>query len=203
LNTECGHSTFSVWKGQQKFNIDTDLEIAPMVQYYAKWIREGKLKPSSDWNKDLKVTFTCQDPCQQVRKSFGDPLAEDLRFVIKECVGEENFIDMQPNYSNNFCCGGGGGYLQSGFNEERLKYGEIKKDQIVATGADYCVTPCHNCHDQVHKLADHYECKYHTIHLWTLLAFALGVLGGKERMYLGPDLKELNMPEGEELEEEY
>jgi hypothetical protein len=29
------------------------------------------------------------------------------------------------------------------------------------------------------------------------------VLGGKERMYLGPDLKELNMPEGEELEEEY
>ena len=198
LNTECGHSTFSVWKGQQRFNIETDLEIAPMVHYYAKWIREGKLKPSSDWNKELKVTFTVQDPCQQVRKSFGDPLAEDLRFVVKTCVGEENFIDMAPNYSNNFCCGGGGGYLQSGYNEERLKYGEIKKDQILATNADYCVTPCHNCHDQIHKLADHYECKYHTLHLWTLICLALGVLGEGERQYLGPDLAEVNMPETEE-----
>ncbi|WP_321493409.1 (Fe-S)-binding protein [uncultured Desulfobacter sp.] len=203
LNTECGHSTYSIWQGQKRYNIETKLEIAPMVQYYAKWIREGKLKPSSDWNKDLKVTFTCQDPCQQVRKSFGDPLAEDLRFIIKACVGEENFIDMQPNYSNNFCCGGGGGYLQSGYNEQRLKYGEIKKDQILATGAAYCVTPCHNCHDQIHKLAEHYECEYHTIHLWTLIAFSLGVLGATERLYLGPDLKPLNMPEGQELEDEY
>ena len=203
LNTECGHSTFSVWKGQQKYGIETDLEIAPMVMYYAKWMREGKLKPSSDWNKDLKIKFTVQDPCQQVRKSFGDALAEDLRFVVKACVGEENFIDMAPKYSNNFCCGGGGGYLQSGYNEQRLKYGEIKKDQIVATGAEYCITPCHNCHDQIHKLADHYECHYHVMHLWTLICFALGVLGGKERKYLGPDMKLLNMPEGQELDEDF
>jgi hypothetical protein len=31
-----------------------------------------------------------------VRKSFGDPVAEDLRFVVKAVVGEENFIDMTP-----------------------------------------------------------------------------------------------------------
>jgi Fe-S oxidoreductase len=85
-----------------------------------QWIREGKLKVSSDWNKDLKIKFTVQDPCQIVRKSFGDPVAEDLRFVVKSVVGEENFIDMQPNRSNNFCCGGGGGFLQSGFKEQRL-----------------------------------------------------------------------------------
>jgi hypothetical protein len=36
--------------------------------------------------------------------------------------------------------------------------------------------------------------------LWTLLAFALGVLGEGERQYLGPDLAELNMPEGAEDE---
>jgi Fe-S oxidoreductase len=54
-----------------------------------------------------------------VRKSFGDPVAEDLRFVVKKVVGEENFIDMYPNRSNNFCCGGGGGFLQSGYPDER------------------------------------------------------------------------------------
>jgi Fe-S oxidoreductase len=195
LNTECGHSTFSVWMGQQRFGIETDVKIDPIVPYYAKWIREGKLKVSSDWNKDLGIKFTVQDPCQQVRKSFGDPLAEDLRFVVKCCVGEENFIDMTPNRSNNYCCGGGGGYLQSGYNEARLKFGEIKKNQILATGADYCVTPCHNCHDQIHKLADHYEdAHYHTIHLWTLIAFAMGVLAESERTYLGDDLVEVNLP---------
>jgi hypothetical protein len=31
-----------------------------------------------------QIKFTVQDPCQLVRKSFGDPVAEDLRFVVKE-----------------------------------------------------------------------------------------------------------------------
>lgn len=81
LNTECGHSSYSVWMGQKRHKIDTQLEIAPMVPYYAKWIREGKLKVNSKWNADLKVKFTVQDPCNQVRKGWGDPLADDLRFV--------------------------------------------------------------------------------------------------------------------------
>ena len=57
--------------------------------------------------------------------------------MVKSVVGEENFIDMQPNRSNNFCCGGGGGFLQSGYKEERLEFGRLKDIQIQATGADY------------------------------------------------------------------
>ena len=72
---------------------------------------------NSAWNKDLKIKFTVQDPCQIVRKSYGDPIAEDLRFVVKSVVGEENFIDMTPNRSNNYCCGGGG-FLQAGLKDE-------------------------------------------------------------------------------------
>ncbi|BBO82382.1 oxidoreductase [Desulfosarcina ovata subsp. sediminis] len=194
LNTECGHATYAVWMGVQRHKIKTDLEIAPIVPYYARWIREGRLNPSSDWNKDMKIKFTCQDPCQQVRKSFGDPLAEDLRFVIKACVGEENFVDMTPNRSNNFCCGGGGGYLQSGYNEARHQYGKIKFDQVMATGAKYVITPCHNCHAQIHDLNDHFNGGYHTIHLWSLLALSLGALADTERVYLGEDLQEVWLP---------
>ncbi|MBW2089924.1 MAG: (Fe-S)-binding protein [Deltaproteobacteria bacterium] len=194
LNTECGHSTYSVWMGAQKYGIKTDLEIAPMVRYYAKWVREGKLKVNSDWNKDLKIRFTVQDPCMQVRKSFGDPLAEDLRYVVKECVGAENFVEMFPNRSDNYCCGGGGGYLQSGYNDARHQYGKLKFNQIMATGAEYVVTPCHNCHAQIHDLSEYYEGGYHVIHLWTLIGLSLGILGENEREYLGPDLKEVNLP---------
>jgi hypothetical protein len=58
------------------------------------------------------------DPRRFLRKSYGDPIAEDLRFVVKSVGREENFIDMRPNRFNNYCCGGGGGgFLQSGYME--------------------------------------------------------------------------------------
>ena len=164
-----------------------------IYEYYAKWIREGKLKVNSDWNKDLKIKFTVQDPCQIVRKAYGDPIAEDLRFVVKSVVGEENFIDMQPNRSNNYCCGGGGGFLQSGFKEQRLAFGKLKDEQIQATGAPYCIAGCHNCHAQIHELSEHYGGGYHVVHLWTLICLSLGVLGPNERAYLGEDLMEVNV----------
>jgi len=108
--------------------------------------------------------------------------------VVKSVVGEENFIDMSPNRSNNFCCGGGGGFLQAGLPEERHAYGKQKFDQIINTRAGYCITPCHNCHAQIHDLSEHFEGGYHTVHLWTLICLAMGNLGENERAYLGPDL---------------
>ena len=164
-----------------------------IYEYYAKWIREGKLKVNADWNKDLKIKFTVQDPCQIIRKSYGDPMAEDLRFVVRSIVGEENFIDMIPNKSNNFCCGGGGGAMQNGFREERRAYGKYKFDQIMATGANYVIAPCHNCHAQIEDIEKIYGGNYHTLHLWTIACLALGVLGENERKYLGPDLENFGL----------
>jgi Fe-S oxidoreductase len=148
---------------------------------------------SADWNKDLKVKFTVQDPCNQVRKTYGDAYAEDLRYVVKRVVGEENFVDMTPNRSNNYCCGGGGGALQAGYAESRRAFGKIKTDQILATGAPYCIAPCHNCHSQIHDLSEHFKGGWHTVHLWTLICLAMGCLGENERAYLGPDLAEVGL----------
>ncbi len=160
---------------------------------YADWIREGKLPVSPDWNKELKIKFTLQDPCQLVRKSFGDKAADDMRYVVKKVVGEDNFIDMFPNKSNNYCCGGGGGFLQSGRKDERRQYGQMKFDQIMETGADYVIAPCHNCHSQIHDLADHHQAKFHTVHLWTLICLSLGILGENERVHLGSDLADFGL----------
>jgi len=110
-------------------------------------------------------------------------------------VGKENFVDMYPNKSNNFCCGGGGGFLQSGFKEERLAYGKIKDTQIQKTGATYCIAACHNCHAQIHELSEHYGGNYHVVHLWSLICLSLGILAPNERTYLGPELQEVNLPE--------
>ncbi|MBF0230208.1 MAG: (Fe-S)-binding protein [Desulfamplus sp.] len=193
INTECGHSFYAVYAALRKFNIPHNFEFRSIVEFYAKWIKEGKLPVNSDWNKDLKIKFTVQDPCNVVRKSLGDYFADELRFVVQTAVGKENLVEMYPNKSNNFCCGGGGGALQAGFTKERQAYGKIKFDQIAQTGADYVVTPCHNCHAQIEDIKHVYDGKYHVIHLWTLLCLSMGILGENERTYLGPDLADFGL----------
>ncbi|PIE73508.1 MAG: oxidoreductase [Deltaproteobacteria bacterium] len=187
LNTECGHSFYAMWNAVDKFGIETDFRLESLITYYARWIREGKLPVNSDWNTE-NLKFTVQDPCMIVRKAYGDRMAEDLRFVAKTLVGEENFIDMQPNRSANYCCGGGGGFLQAGKNEERRIYGKRKFDQIITTGCDYVLTPCHNCHSQMEDIGHFYGGNYRVVHFWTLICLSLGILGENERAYLGPDL---------------
>ena len=48
-----------------RFYPRSDLVITSYSLHYTKLY-------DSDWNKDLKIKFTVQDPCQLVRKSFGD-----------------------------------------------------------------------------------------------------------------------------------
>ena len=174
--------------GMQKFGIKPSFRIESVVRLYARWIREGRLRPSSAWNRERRIRFTVQDPCQLVRKGYGDAAAEDLRFTLAACVGPDNVADMWPNRSANYCCGGGGGFLQSGRAAARRAFGRVKHEQILTTGAPYVVTPCHNCHSQIHDLSEHYGGGYRAVHLWTLLALSLGGLGVNERTYLGPDL---------------
>ncbi len=187
INTECGHSFYTMWKGIEKFGLEADFEAGNLISYYAQWIRQGKLPVNSDWNRD-NLKFTVQDPCQLIRKSSGDPVADDLRFVAKILVGEDNFIDMQPCRSANYCCGGGGGFLQAGMTSERRAYGKRKYDQIITTKADYVLTPCHNCHSQMEDIGKFYGGDYKVVHFWTLICLSLGILGPNERKYLGPDL---------------
>ncbi len=187
VNTECGHSFYTIWKGVERFGLEANFEMGSLVSYYAQWIREGKLPVNSDWNTQ-GLKFTLQDPCQLVRKSIGDPVADDLRFVARKLVGEENFVDMQPCRSANYCCGGGGGFLQAGMKELRHAYGRRKFDQIMTTEADYVLTPCHNCHSQIEDIGGHFGGDYRVVHFWTLICLSLGILGENERKYLGPDL---------------
>ena len=177
----------------KKFNIPHKFEFTSIITLYAQWIREGKLKVNSDWNKQMQVKFTVQDPCNIVRKTWRQQMADDLRFVAKTTVGEENFVDMVPCGINNYCCGGGGGALQGGFPEQRRAYGRIKFDQIRATGAKYVIAPCHNCHTQMDDLCEHYGGDYRVVHLWTIMCLAMGILGENERAYLGPDLAEYGL----------
>jgi Fe-S oxidoreductase len=192
LNTECGHSFYTVWKGIERFGLKAEFEAGSLVSYYARWIREGRLPVNAEWNTQ-GIKFTVQDPCQLVRKSLGDTMADDIRYVARTLVGDANFIDMAPSRSANYCCGGGGGFLQAGMTELRHAYGKRKFDQIATTQAEYVLTPCHNCHSQIEDLGKHFQGHYRVVHFWTLICLSLGILGENERKYLGPDLARLGL----------
>ncbi len=172
LNTECGHVFYAVKEGLKRFNIPHKFELMSIITLYAQLIRQGRLKVDPSWNKE-GLKFTVQDPCKLVRQGLGDAVADDLRFVVKQIVGEENFVDVWPNKSNNFCCGGGGGALQAGFKEQRRKFGWFKFQQIKATGADVIITPCYNCHSQIIDLCEVYGGNWKTTHVWDWIVKAM------------------------------
>ncbi len=163
---------FATLEGLRRFNIPHKFEFVSIITLYAKWIRNGRLQVTPEWNRE-GLRFAVQDPCKLVRQGLGDEVAEDLRYVVKQVVGEENFVETWPNRSNNFCCGGGGGAIQAGFTENRMKYGKEKFDQFDRVKPDVVITPCHNCHTQIMQLCDHYGGRWKTTHLWNWLVKAL------------------------------
>jgi CheY-like chemotaxis protein len=70
----------------------------------------------------------------------------------------EDFREMYPNRTENYCCTGGGGAMSmSEYAPQRLKSAQIKADQLRATGAKIVVTSCHNCVDGLTDLIKHYD----------------------------------------------
>jgi hypothetical protein len=107
-------------------------------------------------------------------------------------------MDMTPNRSNNYCCGGGGS--ATGFPEARRAYGKLKFDQIMATGATYANTlPQLPRPDP--RPSEHYG---GSLQHGAPVDPHLSGRGTRpnERTYLGEDLADLLMPEVREVEEE-
>ena len=88
---------------------------------------------------------------------------------MDQCLS--NWIDLYPTKGHQFCCGGGGGTLVNGYNEERIYYGRKKMDQIKAVDAEMIVVPCHSCHGQLNSIKNEYGMKDLEVkYLWEIVA---------------------------------
>jgi Fe-S oxidoreductase len=118
---------------------------------------------------------TAHDPCNYTRKSqmvLGKTYGPEIRWITQQIC--DNFVDMYPPDMNNYCCGAGGGAWAMPYDKERIYYGRVKAKQILDTGAELVVAPCHNCRDQIMKgLTKEYQLHIETIYLWELLAESL------------------------------
>ncbi len=140
-----------------------------MIEY----IKEGRVK--IDREKFRGRLATVHDPCNYVRKSektFGKGYGDEIRWIVDHICTD--WTDVASGGLNNFCCGAGGGAWAMPYSKERIYYGRKKAEQILATGAEIVVAPCHNCRDQIMKsLTKEYKLPIETFYLWELLSEAI------------------------------
>jgi Fe-S oxidoreductase len=136
------------------------------VEFYYELIKSGRLKIVHK----IEEPVTVQDPCNIVR---GRGLHHKLRYVINALCTD--FRDVEPRYEHNYCCAAGGGVINCGplWKLSRMKSNKVKAEQLEATGASVCVTPCHNCHSGIEDIIGHYKLSMHVKFVSELLVKAI------------------------------
>lgn len=128
----------------------------------------------------LKAAY--HDPCNYGRKAqrlFGHGFFEEPRWIMDRCL--TSWVDLYPSRMDQFCCGGGGGTLVTGYNAERIYYGRKKMEQLAAAGVEMVVVPCHSCHGQLNSIKKEYGMENLVVkYLWELVADCLVIEAPRE-----------------------
>jgi len=144
---ECGHATRSAWFVPTFGGPDAP-EVVNCMQYAHQQLTAGNIPLKKELIEE-RVTY--HDPCNIARNGR---ITEEPREILKAIC--KNFVEMTPNRTENYCCGGGGGTVS--IDEIRSfrtgPLGKRKADQIRATGARYLVAPCANCKKQLREVCE-------------------------------------------------
>ncbi len=142
---ECGHATRSAWYVPTFGGPDAP-EVVNCIEYLHEQFKAGKL-PLKDEKIPERVTY--HDPCNIARAGkIVDQPREILRAIC------DDYVEMTPHGTENYCCGGGGGTVSiDEIREFRTgPLGKRKVDQIRDTGAKILIAPCANCKKQLKEL---------------------------------------------------
>jgi Fe-S oxidoreductase len=144
---ECGHATRSAWF-LPTFCGPEAPQVVNCMQYTHAMLEAGKIAL-----KDEKILerVTYHDPCNIARAGR---ITEEPREILKTIC--KDYVEMTPNRTENYCCGGGGGTVS--IDEIRAfrtgPLGQRKADQVRETGAKYLVAPCANCKKQLREVCE-------------------------------------------------
>jgi Fe-S oxidoreductase len=144
---ECGHATRCAW-AIPTFCGDGSPSVVNFLQYTHGQLVKGNI-PLKEQLIDERVTY--HDPCNLARAG---KITEEPREILKAIC--RDFVEMVPNRTENYCCGGGGGLVS--IDEIRdfrtCSMGKRKAEQIRETGAKYVVAPCANCKKQLKEVCE-------------------------------------------------
>ncbi len=144
---ECGHATRCAWAIPTFCGKD-----APSVVNFLQYTHEQLVKGSIPLKDELiEERVTYHDPCNLARAGR---ITEEPREILKAIC--RDYVEMVPNRTENYCCGGGGGLVSiDEIRDFRTRsMGKRKAEQIRETGAKYVVAPCANCKKQLKEVCE-------------------------------------------------
>jgi Fe-S oxidoreductase len=144
---ECGHATRSAWYVPTFCGPDAP-PVVNCMEYTLAQLRAGRIPLKKE---RIEERTTYHDPCNISRAGR---IIEEPREILRAIC--KDFMEMTPNRTDNYCCGGGGGTVS--IDEIRAfrtgPLGKRKAEQIRATGAKYLVSPCANCKKQLREVCE-------------------------------------------------
>ena len=148
---ECGHASRSAKHFVPIFGGPNPPPVINCMELAYRKFREGKLRLKP---KCIEGRVTYHDPCNISRSGW---IVDQPRELLKHIA--KDYVEMAPNGTRNYCCGGGGGTVSiDEMHDFRMQIGgKVKAEQIRATGADIVVAPCANCKKQLRELVDHHK----------------------------------------------
>lgn len=148
---ECGHAARSARQFVPTFANGHGLPVVSILELTHQAAHQGKLRLKKGVVTE-RVTY--HDPCNIARSGW---IIDQPRQLLRSFVND--FVEMQPNGRENYCCGGGGGLvsLDEIYDFRMQVAGKVKADQIRASGAQIVATPCANCKKQLRELVDYYK----------------------------------------------
>ena len=111
-------------------------EVVHMSEFLFDLIESGRLEISKEYTK--KITY--HDPCYLGRHN---DIFEQPRDVLKSVSGVE-FVELSENRHESLCCGGGGGRVWMETDKDQ-RFGALRLEQALETGAEELVTCCPYC----------------------------------------------------------
>ena len=148
---ECGHAARSARQFVPAFENGRALPVVSILELTWGSAQQGKLKLKKD---AILERVTYHDPCNIARSGW---IINQPRHLLRSIASD--FVEMQPNGKNNYCCGGGGGLVSLDETHDfRMQVsGKTKADQIRASGAKIVTTPCANCKKQLRELVEYHK----------------------------------------------
>ncbi|MBU4131147.1 MAG: 4Fe-4S dicluster domain-containing protein [Proteobacteria bacterium] len=125
-------NTFNKLYGELKNTIESE----HYIELFDRLIAKGQITPSRAI--DLKVTF--HDPCYLGRHNG---IYDAPRRVLKSIPGL-TLVEMDNNRSRSLCCGGGGGGPWKQYPPDH-RFGVVRVNQAMKTGANVIATACPYC----------------------------------------------------------
>jgi Fe-S oxidoreductase len=149
LISECGCDvrTFLVEAGQH-LGRDFKLPVRSLDSLLLEVIRTGRLPV-----RKIENSVTLHDPCYVTRLSG---LGETIRELLREVAA--HFMEMSPSREFNYCCNGGSGPFRLPENAElRRRASRFKVNQIIASKAEWVITPCAVCMLTLDDICRYYQ----------------------------------------------